>query len=102
MSLFGGDYREPVSKAGGTFSGYKAKIYRDGDVIIQHVWGGSIIEFNIDDVTTITLTPGGWGKSRVVINGEGVTLGESNPLPVSKARDLKKWLDMQIRIFQED
>lgn len=102
MSFFSGDYREPISKTGGTFSGYKARIYRDGDVVIQHVWGGSVLEFNIHDVAAVTLTSGGWGKSRVVISGKGVTLGESNPLPVSKARDLKIWLEIQRKNFQED
>lgn len=103
MSLFGGDYREPVAKLGGTFAMvFRAKIYRDGDVVIQHVFGGSILEFNIYDVTSITLTSGGWGKSRVVINGEGVTLGESNPMPVGKARELKSWLELQRRTFQDD
>lgn len=103
MSFFSGDYREPVAKLGGTFATvFRARIYRDGDVVIQHVWGGSILEFNIHDVTAITLTSGGWGKSRVVISGKGVTLGESNPIPVSKARDLKIWLEIQRKNFQED
>lgn len=96
------DYMKPVYKDGGLLYSYTAEIYRDGEVVIRHRFGGSTVEFNIGDVEYITLSYGGWGKSKVIINSKGVTLGTTKGLPVKQAHDLRSWLRLQRRRFDDE
>lgn len=97
--MFSSGKEKPIGKWGGFFKGSSAKLYADGRLEITSN-SGSLVEVNIHDITAVTLRPGGFGKSKVALLGTGIELGETKALPVSRARELKKWIEQNKYIIE--
>lgn len=84
---------KPLESWGGYLKSVRADIYADGRLVITNMTSGGVLECNIFDVATVTLSDGGFGKSCVHLNGDGYIIGITRPLPVKWARGLKEWLE---------
>lgn len=89
-----------ISKWGGYLKSCEIGIYPDGIFRYLDI-SGRKMEFNIKDVSSITLNQGeSTGESIVTINGSGTTLAATSGLPAWWARSLKEWIENTIREYQ--
>ncbi len=90
-----------LSKWGGYLKSCEIGIYPDGVFRYLDI-SGQKMEFDVKDVTSVTLNQGGMGKSIVIINGSGTTLAATSSLPTPWALSLKKWTENAIREYKSN
>lgn len=100
--MFGFPNEDPISKWDGYIKTCKVRLYATGRLIYRDNYGGDIVECNIHDISSISLISGGWGESRVQINGNGTALGVTKALPTDWAQDLKQWIDNNRSLMVQD
>jgi hypothetical protein len=87
-------------KWGGALKTCEMRFYADGNFRYIELYGAQQIEFNICDVTSVTMNQAGMGKSIVKINGNGTALAMTKGLPTNWARSLKEWIEHTVNEYR--
>lgn len=77
---------------GGRLANIKMTYSPSSRIITYRGAYGGALTVNANDVSTVTLSPGGFGKSHVIITGNGSTLATIDSIPSSWAGKVMQWI----------
>lgn len=86
-------FQEPVSVWSIPFSFYGARLYADGQLMIEE--NLKTIKLNIHDIKSVSLQSEDLTNAKVIISGDNTTLRSTKKLPYNEAVNLKEWIEQQ-------
>lgn len=86
-------FQGPVSMWSIPFSFYGARLYADGQLMIEENF--KTIKLNIHDIKSVSLKCEGLTKAKVIISENDTTLKSTKKLPYNEAINLKEWIEQQ-------